>query len=85
MRDQTTRSACVVADDIARLPDRETQTFPTNEIEGLTSPMRRAAVSVPSNIVEGGARVSQVAVLRFLDITFSSLRAWHDPFGLSAR
>ena len=47
--------------------------------------MRRAAVSVPSNIVEGCARESQAEHLRFLKIAFGSLRELHDQLGLSKR
>ncbi len=74
MRDHPTLRACVLADEVALRPDRATKTFPQNEIEGLTSQMRRAAVSVPSNSVEGCAHVSQVEFLRFLEMAFSSLR-----------
>jgi len=52
---------------------------------GLTSQMRRAAVSVPSNIVEGCARESQAEYLRFLEIAFGSLRELHYQLGLSKR
>ena len=59
--------------------------FPKEEMYGLTSQMRKAAVSVPSNIVEGCARESQVEHLRFLEIAFGSLRELHDQLGLSKR
>jgi four helix bundle protein len=59
--------------------------FPKEEMYGLTSQMRKAAVSVPSNIVEGCARESQAESLRFLEIAFGSLRELHYQLGLSKR
>jgi len=74
MRDHTKLRAFVLADEVAIFTYRETKNFPKDEIYGLTSQMRRAAVSVPSNIVEGCSRESQSEFLRFLEIAFSSLR-----------
>ena len=45
-----------------------TKQFPREEIYALTSQMRRAAVSVPSNISEGAARTSKKEFLQFLSI-----------------
>ena len=47
-------------------------TFPDNEKYGLISQMKRASVSVPSNIAEGSAKTSTKDFLRFLEISLGS-------------
>ena len=66
MRDHTKLRAFEMADEVAVLLYHVTAGFPKEERYGLTSQMRRAAVSVPSNIVEGCACDSQADYLRFL-------------------
>ncbi len=85
MRDHTKLRAFELADEVAILTYQMTSEFPKNEVYGLTSQMRRAAVSVPSNIVEGCARESLADYLRFLNIAFGSLRELHYQFSLSNR
>ena len=50
-----------------------TSKFPKSEIYGLTSQIRRSAVSIPSNIAEGAARDSNKEYNRFLAISLGSL------------
>ena len=85
MRDHTKLRAFELADEVAMLVYRVTARFPKEELFGLTSQIRRAAVSVPSNIVEGCARDSEADYLRFLNIAFGSLRELHYQLNLSKR
>jgi len=52
---------------------RITSQFPRQEQYGLTSQMRRAAVSIPCNIVEGCGRGGEVELSRFLSISLGSV------------
>jgi len=65
MRDHTKLRAFELADEVAVLVYGVSAGFPKEELYGLTSQMRRAAVSVPSNIVEGCACDSQADYLRY--------------------
>ncbi len=50
-----------------------TQEFPKSEIYGLTSQLRRSAISIPSNLSEGLSRNSSKEKARYIDIARSSL------------
>jgi S23 ribosomal protein. len=49
-----------------------TQSYPKEEVFGLTSQIRRCAVSIPSNIAEGSARQSDKELIQFLHIALGS-------------
>jgi four helix bundle protein len=59
--------------DLVLLIYKLTTKFPDSERFGLQSQMRRAIVSVPSNIAEGCSRTSQIDFKRFLEISLGSL------------
>lgn len=73
MRDYTKIDAWRLADDLTVAVYERSQTFPREELYGLTSQIRRAAYSVPANIVEGSSRESKREYLHFLYISHGSL------------
>jgi four helix bundle protein len=85
MRDHTKLKAFQLADELAVLIYRGTRGFPREEQFGLTPQLRRAAVSVASNIVEGCARSTEADYLHFLDIAFGSLREIEYQLSLAHR
>ncbi len=60
--------------DLVETVYRTTKTFPREEQYGLTSQIRRAAVSIPSNIAEGQGRHTTRDFLHFLAIAHGSLK-----------
>ena len=61
------------ANQLAHLVYKLTIRFPKEEVFGLVSQLRRAALSIPTNIVEGHARNNKKEFHRFLSIALSSL------------
>ena len=61
------------------------KSFPREEIYGLTSQLRRAAVSIPSNIAEGQGRRTTPDFLRHLSIAYGSLREVETQILIAAR
>jgi four helix bundle protein len=74
VRDHRKLEVFQLADDLVLRTYLATRRFPQAERYGLTSQMRRSAVSVAANIVEGCGRKSGKDYLRFLYISFGSLR-----------
>src|SRR3989338_553991 len=70
--------------DLVVLVYRFTQKFPVQEQYGLTSQMRRAAVSIPSNIAEGSRRRGK-DIRHFLIIAFASGSELETQFEVSKR
>ncbi|MGG7666080.1 four helix bundle protein [Dyadobacter sp. BHUBP1] len=50
----------------------KTRTFPANETYGVTSQIRRASVSIPTNLAEGCGRTTDLEFARFIHISLGS-------------
>ena len=72
MRDHTKLIAFELADEMALLTYMVTKFFPKEEIYGLTSQIKRSAISIPSNIAEGSRRSSKKDFRNFLLIAYGS-------------
>ena len=72
MRDHKELEAWKLSMDIVVDVYKVTTAFPKEEIFGLTAQMRRAAVSIPSNISEGAARNSEKEFVHFLHVALGS-------------
>ncbi len=73
IRDYTKIEAWKLADDLVVEIYQRTKAFPRDELYGLTNQLRRAACSVPANIVEGSSRGTKKDYLHFLHVARGSL------------
>lgn len=85
MRDYTKIKAFLLVDDLVILVYHLTKNFPTEEKFGLVPQIRRAIISVSSNIVEGCYRQSHKEFIRFLEIAYASLKESHYQINISRR
>jgi four helix bundle protein len=84
-RDHSKLKVFDLADELVVEVYRATRGFPVEERYGLQTQLRRAAVSMPTNIVEGCARNSEKDYLHFVDVAIASASEVRYLLGLSAR
>jgi four helix bundle protein len=85
MRDHRKLDVFTLADRLTLKVYEATRGFPIEERFGLTSQIRRAAVSIGANIVEGAARGSDRDFARMLAISYSSACELEYELSLAAR
>lgn len=71
--------------ELASLIYKITKKFPKSEIFGIVSQLRRAVVSIPSNIAEGSGRNSPKDFCRFIDIAIGSLNETESLLAVSLK
>ena len=71
--------------DLVEVIYKLTQQFPDSEKFGLSSQMRRAAVSIPSNIAEGSARKGDKELIHFLHIALGSVAELETQYLIAVR
>jgi len=71
--------------DLACMVYNVTEKFPRSELYGMVSQMRRASVSIPSNIAEGRSRTSRKDFSRFLSIAHGSAAELETQLEISSR
>jgi four helix bundle protein len=71
--------------DLVEVTYKLTQQFPDSEKFGLTSQMRRSAVSIPSNIAEGAARKGDKELIQFLYIALGSISELETQYLIAVR
>ena|SRR5689334_15268470 len=85
MRDHRKLRVFALADELALQVYKVSKRFPAAERFGLTNQLRRAAVSVAANIVEGATRPSEVEYGRFLTVAYGSAQELEYELSLAAR
>jgi len=74
-----------LADQLALAVYSATREFPKEELYGMVSQLRRCAVSIPSNIVEGCARHTEADFAHFMTVALGSARELEYQLDLSKR
>jgi len=85
MRNHKNLKVFHLADKLALATYQRTREFPSEERFGLTAQLRRAAVSVAANIVEGAARPSDADYARFLIMAYGSARELEYEISIASR